>query len=78
MDEKCQALKYPEPAPNTNTERNTDAYRDPQPALIYLLSIFDAVFCLEKDPLSKGLWAAGTVLSPGNCGTADKKQISQP
>lgn len=62
-DEKCQVLKYPESAPNTNTQRNTDACRDPQPALIYLLSIFDAVCCLAKDPLSKDLWAAGTVVS---------------
>lgn len=64
MDEKCQVLKYPESAPNTNTQRNTDPCRDPRPVLIYLLGIFDAVCCLKKDPPSKDLWAAGMVLPP--------------
>lgn len=64
MDEKCQVQKYPESAPNTNTQRNTEACRDPQPVLIYLLGIFDAVCCLKKDTLSKDLWAADTVLPP--------------
>lgn len=63
MNEKCQVLKYPESAPNTNTERNTDTCRDPRSVLIYLLGIFDAVCCLKKDTLSKDLWAAGAVLA---------------